>query len=92
MNLSKHDIVLCKNTNVGVIEYIKSVIPLQVKNPTSRKSPSVKKAIVTRSDQILEEPSITPTNESNSEYQQRVVNAIYLSGFTTSDREKVRAM
>ena len=34
MNQSKHDIVLPKNTNVGVIEYVKSVIPLPVKQST----------------------------------------------------------
>ena len=31
VNQSKHDIVFCKDTNVRDIEYVKSVIPLQVK-------------------------------------------------------------
>ena len=46
VNQSKHDIVLRKNTNVGVIEYVKSVIPLQVEQSTSCKSPSVSKTTV----------------------------------------------
>ena len=89
----KHDIVLHKNTNMGVIEYVKSVIPLQVKQSTSCKSPSVNRATVAPPDQILEEPSITP-KKTNSEHQQRVVNIIDLSGLTASEREreKVRAM
>ena len=91
VNQSKHDVVLRKNTNVGVIEYIKSVIPLQLKQSTSCKSPSVNKATVTLPGQILEEPSIRP-NKTNSENQQRVVNAIDLSGLTTSEREKLRTM
>ena len=49
-NQSKHDIVLRKNTNVGVIEYVKSVITLQVKQSTSCKSPSVNKTTVTPLD------------------------------------------
>ena len=79
-----------KNTNVGVTEYVKSVIPLLVKKSTSCKSPSVNKAIVTPPDQILEEPSIKPPNKTNSEHQQRVVNTTDLSGLTTREREKVR--
>ena len=31
VNQSKHDIEFCKDTNVRDIEYVKSVIPLQVK-------------------------------------------------------------
>ena len=84
MNQSKYKIVLRKNTNVGVIEYVKSVIPLQVKQSTSCKSPSVNKATMTPPDQILEEPSIEP-NKTNSD--QRVVSNIDLSGLTTSERE-----
>ena len=84
MNQSKYKIVLHKNTNVGVIEYVKSVIPLQVKQSTSCKSPSVNKATMTPPDQILEEPSIEP-NKTNSD--QRVVSNIDLSGLTTSERE-----
>ena len=91
VNQSKHDVVLRKNTNVGVIEYIKSVIPLQLKQSTSCESLSVNKATVTLPGQILEEPSIRP-NKTNSENQQRVVNAIDLSGLTTSEREKLRTM
>ena len=91
VNQSKHDAVLRKNTNGGVIEYIKSVIPLQLKQSTSCKSPSVNKATVTLPGQILEEPSIRP-NKTNSENQQRVVNTIDLSGLTTSEREKLRTM
>ena len=49
-NQSKHDIVLRKNTNVGVIEHVKSVIALQVKQSTSCKSPSVNKTTVTPPD------------------------------------------
>ena len=90
VNLSKHDIVLHKNTNVGVIEYVKSIIPLQVEQSTSCKSPSVNK--VTPPDQILEEPSVRLPNKTNSEHQQRVVNTIDLSGLTTSEKEKLRAM
>ena len=84
MNQSKYKIVLHKNTNVGVIEYVKSVIPLQVKQSTSCKSPSVNKATMTPPDQILEEPSIEP-NKTNSD--QRAVSNIDLSGLTTSERE-----
>ena len=84
MNQSKYKIILRKNTNVGVIEYFKSVIPLQVKQSTSCKSPSVNKATMTPPDQILEEPSIEP-NKTNSD--QRVVSNIDLSGLTTSERE-----
>ena len=90
VNQSKHHIVLRKNTNVGVFEYVKLVIPLQVKQSTSCKSPSVLKATVTPSDQILEEPSIIPPNKTNSEHQQRVVNTMDISGSTTS--EQVRTM
>ena len=75
-----------KNTNFGVIEYVKSVITLHVKQSTSRKSPSVNKATMTPPDQILEEPSIEP-NKTNSDHQQRVVSNIDLSGLTTSERE-----
>ena len=59
-------------------------MPLQVKQSTSRKSPSVNKATMTPPDQILEEPSIEP-NKTNSD--QRVVSNIDLSGLTTSERE-----
>ena len=90
VNQYKHHIVLRKNTNVGVFEYVKLVIPLQVKQSTSCKSPSVIKATVTPSDQILEESSITSPNKTNSQHQQRVVNTIDLSGLTTS--EQVRTM
>ena len=45
---------------------------------------------MTPSDQILEESSITSPNKTNSQHQQRVVNAIDLSGLTTS--EQVRTM
>ena len=69
LNQSKHDIVLRKNTNVGVIEYVKSVIPLQVEQSTSCKSPSVNKTTVTPPDQILKEPSVRPPNKTNSEHQ-----------------------
>ena len=40
----------------------------------------------------MEEPSVRPPNKTNSEHQQGVVNTIDLSGSTTSEREKVRAM
>ena len=90
VNQYKHHIVLRKNTNVGVFEYVKLVIPLQVKQSTSCKSPSVIKATVTPSEQMLGEPSITPPNKTNSEHQQRVVNTTDLSGLTTS--EQVRTM
>ena len=89
MNQSKYKIVLRKNTNVGVIEYVKSVIPLQVKQSTSCKSPSVNKATMTPPDQILQEPSIQP-NKTNSDHQQKVVSNIDLSGLTTSERERER--
>ena len=93
VNQSKYDIVLRKNTNVGVIEYVKSVIPLQIKQSASCKPPSVNKATVIATDQILEEPSITLTR-TNSEHQQIMVNTVDISGLTISDREreKVRAM
>ena len=84
VNQSKHDIVLHKNTKVGVIEYVKSVIPLQVEQSTSCKSPSVNKTTVTSSDQILEESSVKPPNKTNSEHEQRVVNTTDLSELTTS--------
>ena len=90
VNQYKHHIVLRKNTNVGVFEYVKLVITLQVKQSTSCKSPSVIKATVTPSDQILGESSITSPNKTNSQHQQRVVNTIDLSGLTTS--EQVRTM
>ena len=77
-----------KNTSVGVIEYVKSVIPLQVEQSTSCKSPSVNKTTVTPPDQILEEPCVRPPNKTNSEHQQRLVNTIDLSGLTTSERER----
>ena len=94
VNQSKHDIVLRKNTNVGVIEYIKSVIPLQVEQSTLCKSPSVSKTTVTPPDQIMEEPCVRPPNKTNSEHQQILVNTVDLSGLTTSkrEREKVKAM
>ena len=78
VNQSKHDIVFRKNTNVGIIEYVKSVIPLQVEQSTSCKSPSVNKTTVTSPDQILEEPSIRPPNKTNSEHQQRSIPLSYL--------------
>ena len=94
VNQTKHDIVLRKNTNVGVIECVTSVIALQVKQSNICKSPSVNKIAVTLPDQIMGEPSITPPNKINSEHQQRMVNTIDLSGLTTSEREreKVRVM
>ena len=82
VNESKHDIVL--NTNVGVIDYCKSVIPLQVNSSTSCKSLSVSKTTVTPLNQMLEELSITPPNKINSEHQQRVVNTADLSELTTT--------
>ena len=60
VNHSLHNIVLRKTTNIRVIEYVKSVLPLQVKQSTLCKSPSVNKTTLTPPDQILEEPSITP--------------------------------
>ena len=92
MNQSKHDIVWRKNTNFEFIEYINSVIPLQIKQSASCKSPSLNKTTVTPRDQILEESSITPPNKTSSEHQQRVVNTTYLPGLTASEREKVRVM
>ena len=46
VNQTKHDIIFRKNTNAGVIECVKSVIPLKVKQSTSCKSPSVHKTTV----------------------------------------------
>ena len=43
VNQTKHDIVLCKNTDIGNIECVKLAIPLQVKQSTLRKFPSVNK-------------------------------------------------
>ena len=56
VNQSKHDTVLCKNINVGVTEYVKSVIPLQVAQSTSCKSPSVNKTTVTHQIKYLKNP------------------------------------
>ena len=78
VNQSKHDIAFHKNTSVGDIEYVKSVIPLQVEQSTSCKSPSVNKTTVTSPNQILEEPSIRPPNNTNSEHQQRSIPLSYL--------------
>ena len=47
VNQSKHDIVLRKNTSVGVIKDVKSVIPSQFKQSTSCKHPSINRATVT---------------------------------------------
>ena len=80
------DIVFRKNTNVGIIEYVKSVILLQIKQSTSCKSPLVSKTTVTPPDQILKESSVTPPSKTNSEDQQRVVSTIDLSELTTSER------
>ena len=45
-NQSKNDIVFRKNTNVGAIEYVKSVIPLQLKQSALGKYLSVNKTTV----------------------------------------------
>ena len=92
LNQFKHDIVLRKNTNVRVIECVKSVIPLQVKQSALCKSQSINKTTVTSADPILEEPSIKPPNKINSEHHRKVVNTIYLCALTTLEREKVRVM
>ena len=47
VNQSKHDIALRKNTSVGVIKDVKSVIPSQFKQSTSCKHPSINRATVT---------------------------------------------
>ena len=57
VNQSKHNTVLRKNTNVGVIEHAKSVIPLQVKQSTSCKPPSVNKATVTPQTKYWKNPA-----------------------------------
>ena len=46
VNQSKNDIVFRKNTNVGAIEYVKSVIPLQLKQSALSKHLPINKTTV----------------------------------------------
>ena len=76
VNHSLHNIVLRKTTNIRVIEYVKSVLPLQVKQSTLCKSPSVNKTTVTPPGQILEEPSITPPEIEKEGHVKRGIRGI----------------
>ena len=89
VNNSNHDIFLRKNTVLGHLDYVSSLIPLEVKKV------EILSIIVPENDAVFAN-NITSNFEQpqklSEEYQQAVVIKIDLSGLTYEHREKTRKL
>ena len=86
---SNHDIFLRKNTVLGHLDYVSSVIPLEVKNVeiTSNKVPEKDAVSANNITSNLEQPQ-----KLSEEHQQAVASKTDLSGLTHTHREKARKL
>ena len=89
VNNSNHDIFLRKNTVLGPLNYVSSVIPLEVKNIEipSNKVPEKDAVFTNNITSNLEQPQ-----KLSEEQQQAVVNKTDISGLTHEHREKARKL
>ena len=85
VNNSNHNIFLRKNTVLGHLDYMPSVIPLEVKNVeiTSNKVPEKDAVSANNITSNLGQPQ-----KLSEEHQQAFVNTTDLSGLTHTHREK----
>lgn len=102
-NDSKHDIILRRNQIIGNLEYINSIVPLEVKKmqlTAAANTVSAKKVVhhdptASSPSYAVEKPEVVPSGKVNvsrkqREHQQKVINSIDLSGLTSKQRESVR--
>ena len=96
VNTSEHDITLRKDTRIGIVDYVTSIVPVEMKPARSKRLAAVNKISITpdETQQAVNESTEDPPSAVSilNEHQQNVINSIDLSGLTTSEREKVRAM
>lgn len=91
-NNTKHDIILRKNTTVGRLEFVNSIVPLQVKEGEGIPTQDHKLTTAGIEDGNKNSQKIEMTDEEKKEHQERVVNAVDLSGLPTHQRKQVREM
>ena len=103
INDSAHDITLRKNLVVGRLEYVSSVIPLEVKEHTfhnTQFTATEKPTIATITTSYDQGNTTSDTEQSHNpvhdreayDHQQAVINSIDLSGLTDKQRKRVRNM
>ena len=91
INSSKHDITLKKNRQVGILEYVVSITPLDVEHqPEAHKS--TQKAPVFSMNAISQPSSEVPEKECDKQVQEKILNEIDLSGLPSDQREKARVL
>jgi len=103
-NNSKHDIGLQKNLVIGNLEYVNSIVPLEVRK---KEDETIMVNIIEAGEKALESQmngeeqtasQTHPTNNNNEQtksieqldHQRKIINAIDLSGLSVKQRNEVR--
>ena len=99
VNDSRKDVILHKNTEIGYLESIKSLVPLQVEE---RVKPVVNTIISSEAHKPVDKQNFkyketTDQAEANSnliltEKQRNIISNIDLAGLTHSQKEQVRKL
>jgi len=95
INNTNHSITILKNTSVGKIKYITSIIPLQVteKFINNKSKASLQKQEILEQAEKEENIKVNVVEtKGDLEHQEQVVNAINLSGLEDHQRKQVREL
>ena len=95
VNDSNHNITITKNTVIGNLEYVTSIVPLEVRastgDPIKIGNAAINKAEVVISNETTADSKEDGTCGKDDHYQ-KVLEKIDLSGLTREQREQVRLM
>ena len=95
VNDSNHNITVMKNTVTGNLEYVTSIVPLEVRastgDPIKIGNAAINKAKVVTSNETTADSKEDGTCEKDDHYQ-KVLEKIDLSGLSREQREQVRQM
>ena len=95
INDSNHNITIMKNTVIGNLEYVTSIVPLEV--PANTSGPTrIGNAAINKAEVVTSDVPVANSKEDNSsgkdDHYQKVLEKIDLSGLTHEQREQVRKM
>ena len=89
VNDSNHDITIRRNAQIGFLEYVKTIVPLEVRAREQHKNVSVNKISVPDIKQLADETAKKLATEPppSNEHVQKVLNAIDLSSLKHRTRK-----
>ena len=95
VNDSNHNITIIKNTVIGNLEYVTSIVPLEVRASTGDPI-KIGNAVINKAEVVTSNETTADSKEDGTcgkdDHYQKVLEKIDLSGLTHEQREQVRQM